>query len=58
MIGCGHIHVEAALSRGGMGFWGLERRGPIVCFRGVGAKGPSRTWSRELGRGGAGVLLV
>ena len=53
--GSGHIHVEAALSRGGIGFWGLESGAPIVCFEAVGANGTFRGSSRELGRGGAGV---
>ena len=41
-----------------MGFWGLEKGAPIVCFRAFGAKGPSRALNRELGRGGAAVKLV
>ncbi len=41
-----------------MGFWGLEKGAPIVCFRAVGAKGPSRALNRELGRGGATIVSV
>ena len=55
MSGSSHIHVEAALSRGGMGFCGLDRGAPIVCFKAVGANGPSKVLSRELGREGAAV---
>ena len=53
--GSGHIQVEAALSRGGIGFCGLEKGAPIFCFRAVGAKWPARASNRELGRGGAAV---
>lgn len=53
--GSGHIHVEAAFSRGGMGLWGLESGAPIVCFKAADANGVPRGWSRELGRGGAVV---
>ena len=53
-----HIQVAAVSSRGGIDFWGLERGAPIVCFGPVGAKGPSRGFSREKGRGGAAERLA
>ena len=41
-----------------MGFGGLDRGAPIVCFKAVGANGPSKGLSRELGIEGAAVWSV
>lgn len=53
-----HVHVDAALSRGGGVLVGFRGGGGMSDLVMGGANGPSRAFSRDSGRGGAGNVSV